>query len=126
VAATDTEESAGYRVRYDFKFGHERILSLSRLDYWASYSTSTFRLKVPVDASWSSDGSILVVALESYVVLYDPATTAVLQILTSAECPKPRRAHFLGQSGRYLLVSGQQNAVLWDLVDQSSKQRASQ
>jgi NET1-associated nuclear protein 1 (U3 small nucleolar RNA-associated protein 17) len=122
LAAADTEKKSRERVRYDSRF----LTSKPRcrygyLDYWTSYSTSTFRLKTPVDASWSCDGSILAVTLETYVVLYDPESTAVLQVLTATECPNPRRAHFLGQTGRYLLVSGQQNAVLWDLIDQSSK-----
>jgi NET1-associated nuclear protein 1 (U3 small nucleolar RNA-associated protein 17) len=61
------------------------------------------------------------VTLGAFVVLYDPTTNAVLQVLTSAECPRPRSACFVGQGGRYVLVASVQNVVLWDLVDQSSK-----
>ena len=91
------------------------------LDYWVARATLKHRTDIPTHATWSSDGSILAVALGPNVALYDPHTTALIQTLASPECIKVTSTAFIGRGSRYLAVSGHRDVILWDLVSQSGK-----
>ncbi|KAK7695299.1 hypothetical protein QCA50_002489 [Cerrena zonata] len=90
-------------------------------DYWVARATLKHRSDIPTHATWSSDGSILAVALGPNVALYDPLTTALIQTLASPECVKVISTAFIGRGSRYLAISGHRDVILWDLVSQSVK-----
>ncbi|KAI0347808.1 WD40 repeat-like protein [Trametopsis cervina] len=84
--------------------------------YWVARSTVQFRSEIPTHSSWSQDGSLLSVSLGPYVVLYDPNTMLAVKTLTCPECEVVTSTHFVGKSGRYIVIRGQTDLVLWDLV----------
>lgn len=92
------------------------ILSIA---FWVARSTTRFRTQIPSHASWSADGSLLVVSLGAYVVLYDPSTMLAMKTLTFPECPLILSAHFVGRGGRYLALRGPRDLILWDVVTES-------
>ncbi|TFY82077.1 hypothetical protein EWM64_g1935 [Hericium alpestre] len=88
-------------------------------EFWYARSSTSFRQEIPRHAAWSSDGSLLAVALGAYVVLFDPATNTLIQALTTPECETVSSAYFVGSGGRYLITASNFDIVLWDLVTQS-------
>ncbi|KAI0778384.1 WD40 repeat-like protein [Trametes elegans] len=88
-------------------------------EFWVARSTLRFRDETPSDVSWAPDGSLLAVAVGSHVALYDSDTNALCQVLTSPECAVVSSVQFMGSSGRYLVVSGPRDVLLWNLVLQS-------
>ncbi|KAI0375205.1 WD40 repeat-like protein [Pilatotrama ljubarskyi] len=88
-------------------------------EYWVARSTLRFRTETPSDVSWSPDGSLLAVSVGSHVAIYDPDTNALHQVLTCPECATMCRVQFLGSSGRYMVISGPRDVLLWDLVLQN-------
>ncbi|KAI5124094.1 hypothetical protein M0805_000908 [Coniferiporia weirii] len=85
-------------------------------EFWISRSRFSFRSELPTDAQWSPDGSLLAVCFAHQIALYDPYSNALLDSLITSEIRKPESIRFVGRSGRYLLASGRNHAVLWDLV----------
>ncbi len=58
----------------------------------------------------------------SYVAIYDPALNALIRTFATSELRGPvRSVHFLGHEGRFLVVAGRSDVVLWDLVTQKGK-----
>ncbi|KAI0361404.1 WD40 repeat-like protein [Trametes cingulata] len=88
-------------------------------EFWVARSTLRFRTETPSDVSWSPDGSLLAVSVGSHVAVYDPDTNALCQVLTCPECASVSSAQFVGSSGRYMVISGSRDVLLWDLVLQS-------
>ncbi|KAI0652052.1 WD40 repeat-like protein [Trametes meyenii] len=88
-------------------------------EFWVARSTLRFRDETPSDVSWSPDGSLLAVSVGSHVAIYDPDTNALCQVFTSPECTTVRSAQFVGSSGRYMVVSGLRDVLLWDLVSRN-------
>ena len=76
-----------------------------------------FRREIPIDVSWSPDGSLLAVCAGSHVAIYEPETNALCQALTSPGCAA-LSVQFVGPSGRYLIVCGHRDVLLWDLTFQ--------
>ncbi|EJD03775.1 uncharacterized protein FOMMEDRAFT_167102 [Fomitiporia mediterranea MF3/22] len=85
-------------------------------DFWINRSNFTFRNEVPSDACWSPDGSALAVCFGRQIALYDPYTSHLLDCLTTMDVRNIWQIRFVGKSGRYVLASGRNNIVLWDLV----------
>ncbi|OJT02754.1 WD repeat-containing protein 75 [Trametes pubescens] len=88
-------------------------------EFWVARSTLRFRDEIPSDVSWSPDGSLLAVSVGSHVAVYDPDTNALCQVVTCPECTTVSSARFVGSSGRYMVISGPRDVLLWDLVSQS-------
>ncbi|KAK7465414.1 NET1-associated nuclear protein 1 [Stygiomarasmius scandens] len=100
-----------------------RIQSVSRKgghreDFWVTRSSFGFRSEKPSHISWSPDGSLLALTLESYVAIYDPITNVKLNTFSSPECRPAKAAYFVGR-GRFLAVLGTHDLVLWDVVSRS-------
>lgn len=76
---------------------------------------------MPRSTAWSRDGSLLAVCFGQCVAIYDPFTNALRHSLTCSECRDSTSVHFIGEKGRYLVVAGAHELVLWDLVTQSSE-----
>ncbi|KZV93849.1 WD40 repeat-like protein [Exidia glandulosa HHB12029] len=87
--------------------------------FWVSRSTFSWREQLPRALSWSPDGSILVVAYAAAVVLFDPDSNAVLQVLSCPEIKDIRSFAFVGTAGQYLAVASQREISVWDLVSGS-------
>ncbi|KAL7285467.1 hypothetical protein ACG7TL_000564 [Trametes sanguinea] len=87
-------------------------------EFWVARSSLRFREEIPSDVSWSPDGSLLAVSVGSHVAIYDPETNALMQVLTAPECATVSSAQFVGSTGRYVVVSGPRDVLLWDLVSQ--------
>ncbi|THH10974.1 hypothetical protein EW145_g971 [Phellinidium pouzarii] len=85
-------------------------------DFWISRSSFCFRSELPSDARWAPDGSLLAVCFPHQTALYDPHSNLLLDCLLTSEIRKPESIRFVGRSGRYLLTSGRNHVVLWDLV----------
>ena len=103
---------------------HNTLTNISLAVFWVSRSTFTFREEIPSHVAWSADGSLLAVSLGPYVVLYDPVTNALLQVLATPECNRVVAAYFLGDTSRYLAVVGKLDVALWDLITQTCKSSA--
>ncbi|CCM03120.1 uncharacterized protein FIBRA_05241 [Fibroporia radiculosa] len=88
-------------------------------NFWVTRTTTRFRVETPSHVSWSADGSLFIVAMGPHAALYDGVTTALYQVLTCPECQQAKAAHFVGPSGRYVLVLGARELVLWDLLTKS-------
>ncbi|EPQ60436.1 WD40 repeat-like protein [Gloeophyllum trabeum ATCC 11539] len=101
----------GIRTTVDKNGGQE--------DFWVARSALDFRSEVPTHASWSPDGSLLLVSFGSHVVLCDSITGVINTALTSPQCKSARSAHFVGTEGRYVAVVGSHDIVLWDLISQT-------
>ncbi|TBU63747.1 WD40 repeat-like protein [Dichomitus squalens] len=92
-------------------------------EFWVARSSLRFRAEIPSDVSWSPDGSLLAVSVGSHVAIYEPDSNTLCQVLTCPDCPSASTLQFLGASGRYLLVNGPQDVLLWDLVSQTLRWR---
>lgn len=84
-------------------------------------SSFSFRAETPVSVSWSPDNSLLAVCLETQLALYDPKSSLLLDSLLMNDVKSPANVCFVGGSGRFLLVTGRMNMVLWDLITRTSK-----
>jgi NET1-associated nuclear protein 1 (U3 small nucleolar RNA-associated protein 17) len=87
------------------------------LDTWMSYATLTFRSETPTSVSWSPDSSLFAVSVGPCVAIYHAQTSFLCQMLTSPNGRTNNSSHFIGGDGRFLLASGSEFLVLWDLVD---------
>ncbi|KZT30806.1 WD40 repeat-like protein [Neolentinus lepideus HHB14362 ss-1] len=87
-----------------------------REEFWVARSSFHYRSELPKHASWSPDGSLLVISFGAYVVLYDPTTCLVHCVLSSSHCKSASSAHFLGTEGRYLAVVGTYDVLIWNLI----------
>nr|VWO94276.1 Transcriptional repressor rco-1 [Ganoderma boninense] len=85
-------------------------------EFWVARSALRFRSEIPTHVSWSPDGSLLAVSVGSHVAIYEPDSNALCQVLTCPDCRLHSTAQFLGAKGRYLVVNGPQDVLLWDLV----------
>jgi NET1-associated nuclear protein 1 (U3 small nucleolar RNA-associated protein 17) len=74
---------------------------------------------MPRDSAWSPDGSLLAVALDSSVALYDSISNALHFTIVCPECPKISSLHFIGQHGQYIAVLGGANLVVCDIIKRS-------
>jgi NET1-associated nuclear protein 1 (U3 small nucleolar RNA-associated protein 17) len=83
-------------------------------EFWVTRATLKYHTERPRSVSWSQDASLLAVGYESCVVIYDTTVYAVLQTLTSSECPSLKTVQFIGP--RNLLVAGRTQLVLWDIL----------
>ena len=86
---------------------------------WVPRSSFGFESDVPSHASWSPDGSLLAVAIGTSVVLYDPCTNVPQHTFVCCESPRPRQAHFIGPTGRFLVVTSGLDLVVWNIVSHS-------
>jgi len=89
-------------------------------DFWANRSTFNIRSEMPKSLSWSFDSSLLAISLGPHVAVYDPESNVIRETISSPECPVTRAVCFVGR-GRYLVIVGSQEIVLWDLVLQSGR-----
>ena len=74
---------------------------------------------MPRDSAWSPDGSLLAVALDSSVALYDSISNALHFTIVCSECQKISSVHFIGQYGQYIAVLGGANLVVCDIIKRS-------
>ena len=81
-----------------------------------------FRSEIPTDAHWSPDGSLIAVCFGRQIALYDPYSSSILDRFTVLNVHNISTIRFVGRSGRYVLVSGRHDAVLWDLVKRRGMQ----
>ncbi|THH12798.1 hypothetical protein EW146_g7353 [Bondarzewia mesenterica] len=83
----------------------------------------SWRVRVVKDKNGVEEGKLIFqrfcFGVGPYVVLYDPMTNAVLQVLATPECNSVISAHFLGSSSRYLAAIGQFDIAQWDLITQT-------
>ena len=86
---------------------------------WTSRSSFGFRSEIPRDSAWSPDSSLLAVALDSSVALYDSVSNALHFTIVCSECQNITSIHFIGQSGRYIAVLGGANLVVCDIIKRS-------
>lgn len=91
--------------------------NLYHLDTWMSYATLTFRSETPTSISWSPDSSLFAVSVGPCVAIYHAQTSSLCQTLTSPNGRTNNSSHFIGGGGRFLLASGSESLVLWDLID---------
>ena len=90
--------------------------------FWVARSSLTFKREIPWSITWSPDGSLLAVAFGTYVAIYDPSSNALIRAFTASELRgRIRSISFLGDDGRFLVVAGLSDVVLWDLVKQKGK-----
>lgn len=87
-------------------------------DFWVARSTLNLVSESPSHVSWSPDASLLAITLPYRVALYNPSTNLLRETLASPECGQINSAYFIGKAGRYLVVVGETDLVLWDLVAQ--------
>ncbi|KAG1885492.1 WD40-repeat-containing domain protein [Suillus subluteus] len=86
---------------------------------WTSRSSFGFRLEMPRDSAWSPDGSLLAVALDASVALYDSRSNALHLTIVCSECPKISSIHFIGHHGQYIAVLGGPNLAVCDIINRS-------
>ncbi|EIN13954.1 WD40 repeat-like protein [Punctularia strigosozonata HHB-11173 SS5] len=114
VTAGEDGQVKSWRIReLEDKNGHPEV-------FWFHRSTFTFRSMTPLHVSWSHDGSVLAVTYNVCVALYDPSSTGLRGVITSSECRSLIKAHFVGQTGRYLVLVAVNDLVMWDVVCQTS------
>lgn len=90
--------------------------------FWVARSSVTFKREIPWTVSWSPDGSLLAVGFGACVAIYDPPSNALIRAVVTSELPgRIRFVQFLGSEGRFLVVAGRSDVVLWDLVTQKGK-----
>jgi NET1-associated nuclear protein 1 (U3 small nucleolar RNA-associated protein 17) len=81
--------------------------------YPPAHTRATHHSAQPIDASFSGDGSLLVIAFGAVVTLWNPTTNVLLQTLTQGFDPL-RSARIIGSSRFLVAVSGDA-MTLWDL-----------
>lgn len=81
----------------------------------------SWREQIPRLLSWAPDGSLFAVAFASAVVLFDPDSNVVLQVLSCPEVKDIRSFTFVGTTSQHLAVASHREIVLWDLVSGSGQ-----
>lgn len=79
------------------------------------------RSETPSDACWSPDGSILAASSGRQIALYDPYSNLSINHLAAMDVRAIEFIRFVGKKGRYMIATGRNNAVLWDLVKCTGK-----
>ncbi|KIY67198.1 WD40 repeat-like protein [Cylindrobasidium torrendii FP15055 ss-10] len=87
-------------------------------EFWVAQSTFDFRGHVPKHVSWSPDASLLAIAFPRHAILYDPITTIQQCAIPTTELTEITSCHFIGSTGRYLVIRSTQDFVVWDLIAQ--------
>ncbi|TFK77382.1 WD40 repeat-like protein [Pluteus cervinus] len=90
-------------------------------DFWVANSTHEFRNEIPQALSWSSDGSLVAVALGQHIVLFDPASNTIAHTLPSSDSEPVVSVKFIGQTGRYLAAATKSTLHFWDLIANTIK-----
>ena len=88
----------------------------SSLDFWINRASFSLRSDVPTNACWSADGSLLAVSSSRQIALYNPDSSVQLMSLASPDARRIERVCFVGPSSRYVVASGKQSLVVWDLI----------
>jgi NET1-associated nuclear protein 1 (U3 small nucleolar RNA-associated protein 17) len=90
--------------------------------FWVARSSVNFKRETPWTVSWSPDGSLLAAGFGAYVAIYDPPSNALIRAFVTSELRgRIRFVQFLGSEGRFLVVAGRSDVVLWDLVTEKGK-----
>jgi len=96
------------------------LLCCSALAFWALRSSFQYRAGPITAASFSPDGTLIVIAQDSLLTLWSTSTNALVRTLESADVRVIAQTLFLGTSGRYVVVRGDRERggglVLWDLL----------
>ncbi|KAM0789065.1 hypothetical protein ACM66B_003128 [Microbotryomycetes sp. NB124-2] len=85
---------------------------------WACRTSLMYRAMVPLDASWSQDGSMFAVAHERVVTLWSTYDNKLIQAFTcsDASAAPMERVAFAGKEGTMLLAGGKHGTMAWDLM----------
>ena len=77
-----------------------------------------FRINVNIAVSWIK-ARLASKRLRVKNASNEPDSNTLCQVLTCPDCRSASSLQFLGASGRYILVNGPQDVLLWDLVSQT-------
>ncbi|KAF7307053.1 WD40 repeat-like protein [Mycena indigotica] len=85
-------------------------------EFWVARSAYTIHDQIPSNVSWSPDGSLLAATTRHQITLFSSATNQLLRVLAYPECSQFNSVHFLGKGGRYAVLIGGREVLMWDLV----------
>lgn len=85
-------------------------------DFWINRASFSLRTDVPTDGCWSADGTLLAVSSSRQISLFNPESSIQLMSLASPDTRRIERVCFVGSRSRYLVASGKQSIVVWDLI----------
>ncbi|KAI8816204.1 WD40-repeat-containing domain protein [Fimicolochytrium jonesii] len=87
----------------------------SEEDAWTCHFSGSYRNMMPTSVSFSSDGSLISVAFEQTITLWDCAGSILQSVLTSPSQSPLSRVDFLAGSS-YLLTSSDTHIHVWNLL----------
>lgn len=93
------------------------MLNALSIAVWIPHASLDFPASKLRSFSWSSDGTLVSVTLDSRVVLYDSSSVTALNTISCSAIGDSVSSHFIGN--RYLLIVSKQKLLLWDLILQS-------
>lgn len=91
------------------------------VEFWSKRSSFSFRKDIPKHAAVSTDGSLLAVIFGESINLHESYSGKLLESICSSQIRTADLVCFVGRSGRYLLVKGNRDCVLWDVVGRSGQ-----
>lgn len=83
-------------------------------DLWIARSAFHYRQLPLAEACWSLDGSLVALAHETCVTLWEPVSNSLQQVIQITG--KAKSLTFAGKAGRYLVILSSQGVIVWDNI----------
>jgi NET1-associated nuclear protein 1 (U3 small nucleolar RNA-associated protein 17) len=91
-----------------------KSFSSGEIFHWRSRSSGYYRTTIPRAATWAADGSVLAVAFDEVITLWDPAS---LTLVSTYLCPFTVDALAFGSSGcPYLVLLSSNHLAVWNCL----------
>ncbi|KAI8985848.1 WD40-repeat-containing domain protein [Pilobolus umbonatus] len=83
---------------------------------WTCRSVGVYRDCIPRTAAFSEDGSILAVAFDQIITIWDPYSNSIQTILTQPEPVMIDRLQFMGEGSPYLIAASKTHFYVWNML----------
>jgi len=92
----------------------QQVKGARREEFWIMRSNFNYRQLAIADACWEPNGSLLAVAHDSCITLWEPESNSLQQVIPTTDNSKG--LIFAGKGGRYIVALSDRNVVVWDIV----------
>lgn len=86
-------------------------------DSWHCRASISYRSFIPIDAAWSTDSSMFVVAYARSIVLWSSISGTLIHAFPSEHISPIVSVEFAGKEGDSILAVGQNGMIVWDLLN---------
>ncbi|UZJ50992.1 hypothetical protein CBS101457_000312 [Exobasidium rhododendri] len=107
TAGSDKQARTWRKISQDVKGGRKE-------EFWIARSAFDYRQLPILDSCWEPNGTLLALALDGFVTLWEPASNSLQQVIPiTGTCKK---VLFAGKGGRYVVALTDRSLLVWDIV----------